>query len=85
MKARAGKVYLSALRRFCVCVSKSCKLLRKQGAFWRFWAVLSDCENLQKKPAKLVFVSILGLFEMVVREGFEPPNGKPNGFTVHAL
>lgn len=38
-----------------------------------------------KKPAKLVFISIRGLFEMVVREGFEPPNGKPNGFTVHAL
>ena len=51
------------------------------------WLILEDAGGClsTKKPAKLVFISIRGLFEMVVREGFEPPNGKPNGFTVHAL
>ena len=34
-----------------------------------------------KNPAHV----LNGIFKMVVREGFEPPNGKPNGFTVHAL
>ena len=39
----------------------------------------------KKSPKSLYLSGFAGFFEVVVREGFEPPNGKPNGFTVHAL
>ena len=64
---------------------KSGESSAKKGHFKAFWGVFDKSQKDTKKPATPLFMRDCGHFEVVVREGFEPPNGKPNGFTVHAL
>ena len=57
-------------------VEKSGKSFARKGHFKASWGGFEKFHFHTKKPAKPLFISTRGLFEVVVREGFEPPNGE---------